>query len=73
MGRGNSIMDEKVKAIATAVLIVSQLYILEPWNAPAFSRAWDFIARWTGYLANVLGWISVKARLNYYQTVRELG
>jgi hypothetical protein len=66
-------MDEKVKVIATAVLVLSQLYILEPWRFPAFARFWDFIARWTGYAANVLGWVSVNARLYYYQSVREMG
>jgi hypothetical protein len=66
-------MGDDVKVIATAVLILSQLYILEPWKFPAFARMWDFIARWTAYVANVLGWVSVNARANYYQAVREMG
>jgi hypothetical protein len=66
-------MAEDVKVLATAVLILAQLYILEPWKFPAFAKLWDFVARWTGYAANVLGWIAVNARANYYQAVREMG
>jgi hypothetical protein len=66
-------MDDKVRVIATAVLVLSQLYILEPWRFPAFARFWDWLARWAGYLSNVLGWVSVSARANYFQAVREMG
>ena len=61
--------EEWVKLIAAAVVTLAQVYVVEPWKFPVFAQFWDWLARVTGVLANRLGWISVKARINYYSVV----
>lgn len=63
--------EETIQLIAAAVVTLTQIYMLEPWKFPIFAWFWDQIARFTGELANVLGYISCKARLNYYAAVLE--
>lgn len=63
--------EETFQLIAAAVVTLTQIYMLEPWKYPIFAWFWDTIARFTGELANVLGYISVKARLNYYHALLE--
>jgi hypothetical protein len=63
--------DETFQLIAAAVVTLTQLYMVEPWKFPVFAWFWDTIATFCGELANVLAFISMKARLNYYAVIQE--
>lgn len=39
-------------------------------NNPALAYMWDIIATISGWIANLLGHISVRARLNYFEVVQ---
>lgn len=64
--------EDLIQLIATAVVVLSQLYFMEPWKFPIFAKFWDTIARICGRMANVLGWVSVEARANYFLAVQEI-
>lgn len=61
--------DETLKLIASAVIVLCEVYTLRGGDFPFFAYIWDIIARITGCLANVLGHISVTARYNYFVEV----
>lgn len=63
--------DETFQLIAAAVVTITQLYMVEPWKFPIFAWFWDTVARFCGELANLLAFISMKARLNYYNVIQE--
>jgi hypothetical protein len=60
------VRDEYVQLICYAAATLMQVYVTEPWKFTAFARMWDVIARYCAWLANMLGWASMKARENYY-------
>lgn len=62
---------DNIKMIAAAIVALSQVYMIAPWQFPIFARMWDWVARFCGWLANMLAWISMKARLNYYLVIQE--
>lgn len=64
--------EETFQLIAAAVVTLTQIYMLEPWKFPVFAWFWDTVARFCGELANVLGWISVQARANYFNVISEV-
>lgn len=61
--------DETLKLIASAVIVMCEVYAMKGGDFPFFAWLWDFIARVTGTLANVLGHIAVNARYNYFVEV----
>jgi hypothetical protein len=63
--------DDVIQLIAAAIVTVTQLYMLEPWKFPVFAWFWDSLAKFCGELANVLAWIAMRARLNYYASISE--
>jgi len=63
--------EDLMQLIATAVVVLSQLYFMEPWKYPIFARFWDWLARVCGEAANALGLISVQARMNYFHAITE--
>lgn len=60
-----------IRAIATAVVALAEVCMLMPGQLPLFAYMWDKIASICGYLANMLGWISIQARLNYFAVIQE--
>jgi hypothetical protein len=64
--------DEFLQLIATAVVVLSQVYFMEPWKFPIFAKFWDWVAKTCGELANMLGWVSVHARANYFHAITEI-
>lgn len=61
--------DETLKLLASAVIVLCEVYTLRGGDFPVFAYLWDIIAKVTGWLANILGHISVNARLNYFVEV----
>lgn len=61
--------SETLQMIAIAVITYYELCAIQGSN-PVFAYIWDIIATITGILANILGRISVQARLNYYVAVQ---
>lgn len=62
---------ENLKIIAATIVALSQVYMIAPWQFPVFARIWDWIARVCSFLANVLAWTAMQARLNYYTVIQE--
>jgi len=50
---------------------MAQLYMVEPWKFPVFAMFWDTVAKFCGELANLLAYIAMRARLNYYASIQE--
>jgi hypothetical protein len=65
------VSDETWQLIAAAVATMAQLYMVEPWKFPVFAAFWDTVAQVCGELANLLAWISMQARANYYSVISE--
>lgn len=65
-------MGENLKYIAAAAIALMQLYYYTPWHQNMFAMFWDYVARVCGYLANMLGWVSVEARANYFASIQEV-
>lgn len=63
--------EDTVQLVAAAIIALSQLYMIEPWKFPIFAAFWDWTAKICGILANVLGWISIRARHNYFISITE--
>lgn len=63
--------DETWQLLAAAIATLAQLYMVEPWKFPVFAMFWDFIAKFCGELANLLGHLSVQARANYFNVIAE--
>jgi hypothetical protein len=61
--------DEIYRLIAVAIAAVTELYAMDDSKLPIFAKFWDIVATICGKLANVLGWIAVEARANYFQVV----
>jgi hypothetical protein len=61
--------DETKQLIVYAAVVIGQAYLTDPERFPIFAHFWHWIARVTGYLANMLGRISVQARYNYWTVV----
>lgn len=64
--------EETFQLLAAATIAVCQIYVMEPWKFQVFARFWDIIAKFCGRLANLLGWISLEARKNYFVAVTEV-
>jgi hypothetical protein len=66
--------DETLKYVAMAVIALCEVYALGGYyNYSAVAAFWDWVARVTGRIANVLGFVSVQARLNYITEVNVHG
>ena len=59
-----------IGAVAVAVM---QIYALNGYDFPFLAWLWDIIAKTTGRIANLLGFISIQARLNYYTVINSYG
>jgi hypothetical protein len=63
-------MDKNtVQIICATIITLAELWYLNPGNMNMFAWLWDFIARVTGELANMLGYISMEARVRYFTVV----
>lgn len=63
--------ENTIQLLAAAAIAVCQIYVMEPWKFHVFARFWDWFARITGNLANVLGYMSLEARHNYFIAITE--
>lgn len=63
--------EDTVQLLAAAAIAICQIYVAEPWKFHVFARFWDLFARITGRIANVLGWMSLEARHNYFIAITE--
>jgi hypothetical protein len=63
--------DETWQLLAAAIATMAQLYMVEPWKFPVFAMFWDTVAKFCGELANLLAYIAMRARLNYYASIQE--
>lgn len=61
--------DETIQLIATAVVVIAQIYLAEPWKLNIFARMWDFLAHLCAFLAERFAHLSMRARANYYASV----
>jgi hypothetical protein len=61
--------SDTAQLIGLAVLLLAEQYMIAPWQFPLLARLWDIIARITASIANTLGFISMRARANYYLVV----
>lgn len=64
-------MSDNIRYIAAAIVAVIQLYYYTPNHQGMFAAFWDYIAKVCGGLANMLGWIAVEARANYFASIQE--
>lgn len=64
--------DQTVQLIATAIIVVTQIYAAEPWKFPVLAKVWDIIARICGELATAFADVAMQARLNYYMVVNNV-
>lgn len=60
---------DTAQLIGLAVLILAEQYMIAPWQFNVFARVWDAVAKICAFMADILGWVSMQARLNYYQVV----
>jgi len=65
------VSEDTIQLIAAAAIAIAQIYVMEPWKFQVFARFWDWVARLTGTLANILGYISLEARHNYFIALTE--
>lgn len=63
--------EDTFQLIAAAIIALSQIYLIEPWKFPVFAIFWDWLAKVCGYTANVLGYMSMRARANYFVSITE--
>ena len=63
--------DDTIQLLAAVALGLIQIYAVEPWKFHVFARFWDWLARVSGGLANYLGWMSIRARHNYFIALTE--
>lgn len=64
-------MSENMRYILAAAIAVMQLYYYTPWHQNMFAVFWDYVAKTCGSIANLLAWIAVEARANYFACVQE--
>ncbi len=62
--------EDTVRILATIAIAAAEIYALNGGDFPVAAWFFDLIARITGYLANILGTISLNARLNYFMAVQ---
>jgi hypothetical protein len=65
--------EDTIQLICIAVATVCQIYMMEPWHFPVLAAIWNWLAQFLGNLANVLGHMSLRARLNYFEAVEAYG
>jgi hypothetical protein len=61
--------NDTLQLLALAALAYYELCTVNGTN-PVMVYIWDIIAFVTGMLANILGKISIQARLHYYEAVQ---
>jgi hypothetical protein len=61
--------NETWQMIAAAIVALTQVYATRTDAGMLTARFWDFVARVCGQIANFLGWMSLRARANYFAAV----
>lgn len=61
--------SDMIQLAGLALLLLAEQYMVAPWQFQPLARMWDIIARVCGEIANVLGFISLQARANYFSVV----
>lgn len=61
--------SDVIQLIGLAVLILAEQYAVAPWQFQMFAKMWDFMANMFADLAAVLGYMSYRARQNYFMAV----
>jgi hypothetical protein len=64
-------MDKNVlELVAMCVLALCEVYAVHGSDISPLAYVYDFIATITGYIANWLGFVSMRARLNYMEVIQ---
>lgn len=61
--------SDTIQLIGLAVLILAEQYAVAPWQFTAFAKFWDWLATFCSKLSWLLGYLSMRARINYYVAV----
>lgn len=61
--------SDVIQIIGLAVLILAEQYAISPWQFPVWAKMWDYLANLFADLAVALGYMSYRARKNYYLAV----
>lgn len=63
--------SDKWQALAMLVVGIWQVY--EYGDYPLFARIWRWIADFARSVAELFGWISLNAEINYYESLESHG